>query len=461
VHDVYFVFTGENSENLFNFDYWRFTEKTAEHDLLAINASVENSKIDTVAGYNTTKINVSAIYSDGISEDITSETAFTFDHDSIISIADTVITGLNYGTVTATAGYNDLTDSVKVVVKNLESELIVSSIYADASDIELFTGSSTTITITAEFNDGHLENVTEEATYENPSPDIVSVANGVIEALSVGEADITVSYQGQLGEAKSTTIHVTVSLGTAVWLESECGEAGENWDILSSAQASNGYYVTVKSGTESLNNAPAGSENQIVLPFTLDARGNFTLYARLNCPTYDDDSFWIQMDDETFSMHNGLVTSGWEWVELNDYTLTEGEHTLTIGYREDGALMDKIVVSNYGTAPEGMGEDAENLCTPTDILDVIDIPKKYGLEQNYPNPFNPTTQFAYTIPTNANVNISIFNVLGEIVEVLYSGNRNAGKYYITWDASKHSSGTYFIRFKAEDHIYIKKCLLLK
>lgn len=461
VHDVYFVFTGENSENLFNFDYWYFIEKTGVHDLLAINASVEKCKIDTVAGDDTTNITVTAIYTDGTSEDVTSETSFTFDQPNIISITDSIVTGLNYGIVTATASYNDSTDSVIVVVKNRESELTVSSIYSDASDIGLYTGSSTSITITAEFADGHLEDVTEKATYDNPSPGVVSISNGVINALSEGEVDITVSYQGQIGEAKSTTIHVTVSLGTAVWLESECGEVGENWDILTDAQASNGYYVTVKSGTESLDNAPTGSENRIVIPFSLDTRGSFSLYGRLNCPTYDDDSFWIQVDAGAFSMHNGLVTSGWEWIEFNDYTLTEGEHTLTVGYREDGAKMDKIVILNYGTAPEGMGEEAENLCEPTIIFNLNDIPQGYSLEQNFPNPFNPTTQFTYSLPTKSNINITIFNVIGEIVEVLYSGKRNAGKYHITWDASKYSSGTYFIRFRAGDYIQINKCVLLK
>lgn len=49
------------------------------------------------------------------------------------------------GTVTITASYNDSTDNVKVIVKNLESELTVSQLYSDDSDIELFTSSSTLI----------------------------------------------------------------------------------------------------------------------------------------------------------------------------------------------------------------------------------------------------------------------------------------------------------------------------
>jgi arabinoxylan arabinofuranohydrolase len=461
VHDVYFVFTGENSENLFNFDYWYFIEKTGVHDLLAINASVEKCKIDTVAGDDTTNITVTAIYTDGTSEDVTSETSFTFDQPNIISITDSIVTGLNYGIVTATASYNDNTDSVKVVVKDLESELIVSQIYSDASDIELFVGNSTIITITAEFGDGHFEDVTEKATYDNPSPEIATISNGIITGGSEGEVDITVSYQGQIGEAKSTTIHVTVRLGTAVWLESECGEVGENWDILTDAQASNGYYVTVKPGIQSLDNAPTGSENQIVILFSLDTGGNFSIYARLNCPTYDDDSFWIQVDDGAFSMHNGLVTSGWEWIEFNDYTLTEGEHTLTVGYREDGAKMDKIVISNYGTAPEGMGEEAENLCEPTSIFNLNDIPQGYSLEQNFPNPFNPSTKIKYSLPKPEKVKLDVYNIIGQKIETLLNKPIPAGYHEVEFNGQNLSSGIYLYRIQVGRWQDVKKMLLIK
>ncbi|MBN2104689.1 family 43 glycosylhydrolase [bacterium] len=461
VHDVYFLFTGEHVDNLFNFDYWQFIQKTSEHDLLAINASVDDSKIDTVAGTNNTNITVTAIYTDGASDVVTSETTFTFDQENIISITDDLVTGVSYGIVTVTASYNDNMDNIKVVVKNLESELAISRLYTDESDVELFIGSSTSIKILAEFDDGHVEDVADKATYDNPSPEIATVSNGVITGMSEGEVDITASYQGELGEAKSTTIHVVVGQGTGVWLEAECGTMGGNWDIVNDAGASNDHYVTVKSGIQSVNQAPSVDDGCILIYFSVISSDSYSVFGRLNCPTYDDDSFWVKMDDGSFQMHNGLVTSGWKWVKFDDYSLTAGEHTLTIGYREDGAKLDKICISNVLESPEGMGEEAVNLCEPTSITNALEIPEAYSLELNYPNPFNPTTRFAYTLPTNSKINISIFNVVGEIVEVLFSGQRDAGKYHTTWDASKYSSGTYLICFTAGDYIQINKCVLLK
>jgi hypothetical protein len=51
-------------------------------------------------------------------------------------------------------------------------------------------------------------------------------------------------------------------------------------------------------------------------------------------------------------MFNGLATNGWEWVRVTSYKMTAGEHALTIAYRENGANLDRICISNSGYAPE-------------------------------------------------------------------------------------------------------------
>jgi len=145
-----------------------------------------------------------------------------------------------------------------------------------------------------------------------------------------------------------------------VWLEAECATVGSDWNVVDSGQASNGKYVTVRAGTQSLSAAPAGNQGLLSMPFSIQKTGNFTIFARMNCPTADDDSFWVKMDNGGFEMHNGLGTSGWEWKRLTNVTLSAGDHTLTIGYREDGAQLDKISISNYPYAPQGMGGEAPN-----------------------------------------------------------------------------------------------------
>jgi len=149
-----------------------------------------------------------------------------------------------------------------------------------------------------------------------------------------------------------------------ICFEPECATIGANWNTKKDAGASGGHYVTVRPDMESVAAAPAKSEDHIVINFKANSDATYYLFGRLNCPTADDDSYWISMDDGPFAMANGLGTNGWEWVRITRHALTAGQHTLTIAYRENGAWLDKVCISSYPYAPEGMGKDAENMCDP-------------------------------------------------------------------------------------------------
>lgn len=97
----------------------------------------------------------------------------------------------------------------------------------------------------------------------------------------------------------------------------------------------------------------------------------------------------------------------------------------------------------------------------TGVLKETHPPEEFSLSQNYPNPFNPTTQIKYTIPKSSFVTLKVYNILGEVVSTLYSGNRMAGNYTTTFDAGKFASGIYFYRLKAGNFISVKKMVLLK
>jgi hypothetical protein len=146
--------------------------------------------------------------------------------------------------------------------------------------------------------------------------------------------------------------------------ESECATVGTNWNIVTDGAASNGKYVTLDPAIlpESLSTPPATSAGWVVIPFTVPVNGNAFIFARVNCPSANDDSFWIRVDGGVWTMLNGLATSGWQWQPFGTYNLTAGAHTLTIGHRENGALLDKIGISDYPFAPQGLSAPAGNLC---------------------------------------------------------------------------------------------------
>ncbi|MEJ2617877.1 MAG: T9SS type A sorting domain-containing protein, partial [Ignavibacteriaceae bacterium] len=71
------------------------------------------------------------------------------------------------------------------------------------------------------------------------------------------------------------------------------------------------------------------------------------------------------------------------------------------------------------------------------------IPKEFKLEQNYPNPFNPTTVIKYSIPKTSNVEIKVYNALGQLVSTLVNNIEEPGIYEKVWDGRRYASGVYF------------------
>jgi hypothetical protein len=89
------------------------------------------------------------------------------------------------------------------------------------------------------------------------------------------------------------------------------------------------------------------------------------------------------------------------------------------------------------------------------------MPDKFILEQNYPNPFNPTTKIKYSVPLLSNVQVNIFDVLGNEIETLVNAEKTAGNYELIWNAINLPSGVYFYKIRAGDFVQTKKMILLK
>jgi hypothetical protein len=111
----------------------------------------------------------------------------------------------------------------------------------------------------------------------------------------------------------------------------------------------------------------------------------------------------------------------------------------------------------------GINADYVTLLLETVVTSVEgeELPAGYALEQNYPNPFNPATTIKYSIPKESQVSLKIYDVLGREVMTLMDAKQNAGKYDITFNASKLASGVYIYRIIAGDFVQTKKMMLLK
>ncbi len=88
-------------------------------------------------------------------------------------------------------------------------------------------------------------------------------------------------------------------------------------------------------------------------------------------------------------------------------------------------------------------------------------PSVYKLSQNYPNPFNPTTKIEYSIPKSGYVSLKVYNLLGQVVVTLFSGNQKAGNYITTFDGANLASGVYMYRLQSGNVSITKKFILMK
>jgi hypothetical protein len=109
-------------------------------------------------------------------------------------------------------------------------------------------------------------------------------------------------------------------------------------------------------------------------------------------------------------------------------------------------------------------------CFETCVLvsnDKIDqLPTAFNLYNNYPNPFNPVTTLRYDLPEDALVNITIYDMMGRIVNNLVRNQQNAGYKSIQWNATNSagqpvSAGLYFYTIVAGEFRQTKKMVLLK
>lgn len=119
------------------------------------------------------------------------------------------------------------------------------------------------------------------------------------------------------------------------------------------------------------------------------------------------------------------------------------------------------VTSATDSAMFDISESFFSIAPLTGIEPLNEIPVKFSLHQNYPNPFNPSTRIRFDIPEESRVTLTIYNQLGEQVDILVNESLRAGSYSAAWNAGSLPSGIYYCRLTAGNHVFVKKLLLVK
>ena len=93
-------------------------------------------------------------------------------------------------------------------------------------------------------------------------------------------------------------------------------------------------------------------------------------------------------------------------------------------------------------------------------------PDKFKLNQNYPNPFNPVTGLSYDLMEDGLVNITVYDMLGNVVNNLVNTKQSSGYKSVQWNATNNqgqsvSAGVYLYSIETKDFRQTKKMILLK
>jgi hypothetical protein len=107
--------------------------------------------------------------------------------------------------------------------------------------------------------------------------------------------------------------------------------------------------------------------------------------------------------------------------------------------------------------------------TPAAVKKELDavVPKEFALGANFPNPFNPTTTIPISVPTAAEVRLTVYNILGQEIRTLQAGPLQAGRYWFVWDGRNErgnpvATGVYLSRLTTTGgKQFVGKMLLLK
>jgi hypothetical protein len=148
--------------------------------------------------------------------------------------------------------------------------------------------------------------------------------------------------------------------------------------------------------------------------------------------------------------------------EVVEFVLGNGTTTQPQSYR----FVDKNVpAGKYTYRLKQIDYNGQFEYSPSVEVDVIGV-TEYSLHQNYPNPFNPSTSISFDLATDSKVTLRIFDVLGQEVLTVLSGNLSAGNHKIQFNANGLNSGVYFYQIDAtgidgKNFTAVKKMILNK
>ncbi|MCC6548704.1 MAG: choice-of-anchor J domain-containing protein [Ignavibacteriaceae bacterium] len=276
------------------------------------------------------------------------------------------------------------------------------------------------------------------------SPQITNVGPGYQISFAVRKfsnyadnLDVKISTTGN-----SATTNFTINVATIVFAAADTGWMMKTYDIGSLVPANSSIHVALRERvTDNFNDGDAIFVDDfycgLVVPVELTSFkaatvGNDVQLSWATATEVNNRGFEIQRK-----------TSNGDFVSVG---FVGGNGTTTD--RKEYSFVDKGVVSGaYSYRLKQV--DYDGRFEYSDAVNVnIEAPAKFELSQNYPNPFNPATKINFGLEADAQVKLTVFNILGQQVAVLANGFLSAGNHSVTFDAKNLTSGIYMAKIEA-------------
>ena len=149
-------------------------------------------------------------------------------------------------------------------------------------------------------------------------------------------------------------------------------------------------------------------------------------------------------------------------IDLTNLTEDYNTYDLSLDWliqsEADNFIYPWVVGDSIIIIPRKMLHDGDSWLVDTDLFNQSALnnsdsavkPESFKLGVPYPNPFNPVIAIEYSLSYTSKIKLTIYDLLGRQVEILYNGKQHLGNYTISWDASNYSSGVYFIKMNVGD-----------
>jgi len=181
---------------------------------------------------------------------------------------------------------------------------------------------------------------------------------------------------------------------------------------------------------------------------------------------------WIFQIAQDLTLGNGaMVTLSGGAQASNIFWQVAGQVTLGTTADMKGIILCQTLIeiqtgatlNGRALAQTAVTLDANAITEPASVTSVEDetLPQGFSISQNYPNPFNPTSTIRYAIPEMSFVKISVYDILGNKIQVLVNEEKSAGHYETIFDAKDLSSGIYFYEIQTSEFLQRMKMIIMK